>query len=289
MDFKISEYVYDVNRLDSMQTALYVGGVCPTFRRIQSLPETVKDNNIPRAAMLLGMAGISLPGDVRELLRAKNEIVNIFQNGVMPSTRNYKGQHSMAMLNGTFLEPLVRKYEWLGKADKSLAETRFGSFIIKKLGITVNSIQEMEIPGLKMLGVESKTVAAANFEGNYAQKLLGKTLLRIPVLGLAAGVALELPALVKSVTNTEGTNTDKAKVFGIQLAKSAGYIGLTSLAIALGGAALGATAIGSLVGMAVGGAIGLMASHGLNSAIDEVVKKNKPVLEKPIFPAKYYI
>lgn len=268
----------DVDRLDTAQKALYVGGVLPPLRRIGSLPDSIKDDNWTRAALLTSMAAANLPGDLREIMRAKGEFLNLFK-GVLPSAKNYKGQHAMNVLDGTFLEPLTR-FKWLSDIDKPLYDTKLGAFLQKHLNIRFNpnNIEDIKIPGLKMKGkqiIKDRIVAGIHFEGNYAQRLAGKSLLRISVLGLIMSGLLEMPALVKSITKTKGDISDKSKAFGKQLIKSAGYVGLVTLGIVLTGGMFGTTALGSLAGMAVGSALGLMASNGLNKKVDKFFEPDK--------------
>lgn len=269
--------VSDADKLDTAQKVLFAGGIIPTVRRVGSLPDSIEEENYTRAGLLAGVAAMSLPGDLREIMRAVPEVKGLL-NGKLPSAVAYQGQHAMNLFDGTFVQKLANKYKWLGNLDKSLFDTRLRGFLEKTFKFSVDSVKDLKIPGFKIgniINLPERVMPAFNFNGNFAQKLLGNTLLRIPVLGLALGGIIELPSLYKSIADTEGTALDKAKAFGKQLIKSAGYVGLVAAGIAVGGALLGATGIGALVGMAIGSAIGITASQGLNKLVDWTFSKNE--------------
>ncbi len=281
----------NVDRLDLTQKALYAGGIIPTVRRIGSLPGSIENEDWIRAGSLLGIAAANFPGDFREIARAGGEFKNLVTKGVLPSAKNYAGQHAMTLLDGTFLEKL-KNIPLLNNLDKALYDTKFGQFLQRtfKLGFDPKNINEIKIHGLKMGGkqiIADRTVLGVNFNGNYAQRLLGKSLMRVSLLGVAVTSLLEVPALVKSITKTEGNAIDKAKAFGKQLIKSAGYVTLVTAGIIFAGGMFGATALGSLAGMAVGSAIGIMASKGVNNLVDKYLEKDtkKQEQKNPFIPA----
>lgn len=244
------------------QALLYALSPLPPARRIGSLPDTMEEKNYPRAGLLLGMAAANFPGDLREMELAFKEGKNIFKKGL--SAIEYNGQHQSRFFKNTFLEFLPEKYPWLMKIDKTLYGTKCGKFLRNLLKI------EVDPSSIKSLG--TKSLSGFEFSGNYFQRLAGRSLMRIPVLGLAASVVLETPAIIKSVTNTKGNILDKGKALGTQLIKSAGYIGFVNTAIAIGGATLLPCGyIAALVGMGIGSSLGLMASKTLNEKIDKVM------------------
>ncbi len=267
----------EVNRLEKTQKTLAATGlVCPTTRRMSS----VEENNPWRNLLLGGIALAHLPGDAREMLRAWHEGVNIFRTHKAPV---YRGQHPMSLLNGTFAERLL-KYNWIEKLDKPLYMTNFGKTIRDKLGIKLSNIDETQV--VKGITTKSGRVLIPDryppffkFEGTKFQQFMGDSLLRVSRLGVLTSALVEVPALVKSITETEGTILDKAKAFGIQLIKSTAFVGLITGGIILGGAALGGsllagtliggTAIGNLIGMGIGSAAAIIASNKLNKQIDK--------------------
>ena len=111
------------------------------------------------------------------------------------------------------------------------------------------------------------------FKGDWLQDLAGGSLHRISLFGLATTAALEAPALINSITKTEGTVGDKAKAFGTQAIKSSAYIGLINGGIAAAGYALGKYGkCASLLGMAIGSTVGLLASKEINKQVDNIFK-----------------
>ena len=269
----------DIDRLETKtnrhsqinQTTLNALSPLPTVRRIQSLPDTLEENNYPRAGLLVGLAAANFPADLKEMSFAGEEIKNIFTaKNIKEAFKGLKGrpyQHEMSFFRDTILNKLPAKNAWLANADKTLFSTRFGEFLQDKfkLGVDCSDIGETtdKLTGKKIIGFK--------FTGNAAQKTLARALHRIPVIGLITTSALELPALIKAISKTEGNTLDKGKAFSKQLIKSAGYIGFTTAAISIAGAiTFPYSAVLSLAGMAIGSTIGLMASKELNKLVDKV-------------------
>jgi len=244
------------------QNTLYALSPLPPARRICSLPDSLDDKNYARAGLLVGMAAANFPGDLREMGLAFREGKNIFKEGL--SGINYQGQHESRFFKGTFLEDITEKSNWLKKNDKTLYNSNFGKFVRSKCNINIdlNSITS----------IEGTSLSKVKFTGNYAQKLLGRSLYRIPVLGLFASAALEVPAVIRSYTKTKGSVPDKSKALGKQVIKSAGYVGIVNATIALAGAALIPYGyIAALVGMGIGSSVGLVISKSFNKKVDEVI------------------
>ncbi|OGI03821.1 MAG: hypothetical protein A2Y25_07380 [Candidatus Melainabacteria bacterium GWF2_37_15] len=296
MDFKVGEFnpaykmpaakrlVDDVNRLDTAQKTLYVGGILPPLRRIGSLPESIKEDNWERAALLTGMAAANFPGDFTQLALAGRELKNQYANGFKNFGKK-EYQRGLLFFKGTFFDSLFNKYKWyqnLKKVDTTLYSSSFGERVK-----SLFKIHDTNEANINKIFANADDIPAVKINGNSVQKIVGRSLLRISKFGLITTALLEIPALVKSITKTEGTITDKAKAFGTQLMKSGGYVALMTAGIAIGGAALLPYLIaGEFVGMAIGSALALMASNSLNKQIDKVVD-NKNNQEKKIFPVVY--
>ncbi|OGI00681.1 MAG: hypothetical protein A2Y25_10470 [Candidatus Melainabacteria bacterium GWF2_37_15] len=254
----------DIDRLETKankhsqieQTTLNALSPLPTIRRIQSLPDSLEENNYPRAGLLLGLAAANFPGDLREIGLA---LKNPFEK------RPY--QHEMSFFKLTLLDKLPKKYPWLGKMDKTFFSSGAGKFLRNKLNI---GIDLFDIGNIEDTCTKTN-LKAYKYTGNFLQRTLGRAMHRIPVIGLFASTALEIPGLIKSLTKTEGSVTEKSKAFGKQLVKSAGYVGFTTAAISIAGAiTFPYSALLSLVGMAIGSTIGLMASKHLNKLVDNI-------------------
>ncbi len=251
--------------MDCAEGVLFAGGVMPTLRRVNCLPKDLEEGNWERSALMAGVAAASLPGDFREVKAAWGQIGNIVKNGELPVIN---GQHKFSFLKGTFLEKMLVNRGWLKNLDKTLFETKFGESVMKTFGV----VEDVSKQGLNKIG--NKTMLAHNFEGGFFKKLIGNVLLRTNVIGLAISTAIEIPAIIKSAM-VEGDTADKAHSVTRQVCKSAGMIGLVTGGISLFGAAafmicppLGTVA--SLIGMAAGSALGVMASKELNKHIDNL-------------------
>ncbi len=256
--FKVFRHLKDeVNRLDNqaVQTGLDILSPVPTIRRVNSLPGELEDKNYSRAAGVAALAAMNIPADWRELkLAIKNPFV-------------YEGQHASKLAKGTFLNPFIKKNNWLNnffsKFDITAYNTGFGKFIREKFNIKID-------PKSLKRG-SSGEMPKVKFMGNSLQKLAGRTLYRIPVLGLAASSLFEIPALIES-TQIEGSLWDKTKSFCKQLCKSASHITLVNGAIAIGGAMLVPFGfLPALFGMAIGSAIGLSASQVVRKGLDSII------------------
>ncbi len=254
------------------QALLYALSPIPTARRISSLPDTLEDKNHSRAGLLLGMAAANFPGDLTHLSRAAGELKNIYKEGFKSISKN-EVQRQLAFVEGTLFEKLLYKINSpllqtsIENIDKTLYDTKFG-VLIKK----VFKVKEKSFAQIKGVGFAASEQDGLIFSGNYFKKLIGKSLLRVSVLGLITSAILEVPAVVNSATKTKGSILDKFKAFGIQLLKSVGYIGIVSAGIATAGAILNPYgAIAGLVGMAIGSFIGLSVSKELNKQIDKII------------------
>ncbi|NLF84367.1 MAG: hypothetical protein GX568_10385, partial [Candidatus Gastranaerophilales bacterium] len=257
------------NKDDTVQNTLYALGFVPTARRVQSLPDSVKDDNWARVAMLLGMAAINFPRDVEELRRGLGEGVSIYKNG-LKKTEFVNAQRPFHMLSGTFVEKLTKKYpkfrktyDKLDKFDKVLYDTKFGKLVKKIFGL-----KPPETVSVNASGFGTVAENGYKFRQGYFRNVIGKSLFRISRLGLLTTTLFELPALIKSVTQGD-TIKERVESFGKQLLKSAGYITFVNVGTAIGGAMVGPSVIAQLLGMGAGAGLGLMTSKALNNKIDK--------------------
>ncbi len=273
----------DIDRFDrkAQQAMLYALSPIPTARRISSLPDTLEGNNLARAGLLTGMAAASFPGDFREMGAAGRELIGKMPvKQVIPefpkvikelipnmskavSNPENIYQRPLSVFKGTMLSGLTDRFEWLSKMDKTLYYTKFGELVRNGLKIEVeDSVKKV---------VNGKKITHYKFAGNGIQKLIGNALLRTPVIGIALGCLLEIPAIINS-TKKGDTAAKKGKSLFKQVCKSAGYIGLMTAGISIVGAAFASSGtLAILVGMAIGSSVALMASKGLNKIIDKIM------------------
>lgn len=142
----------------------------------------------------------------------------------------------------------------------SMLETTVGKGIVSKLGGQVAFKSAME------QGVSKTT---ATITGNTAAKVAGKSLARIPVVGVLISALFEIPDLMDAKRNGD---------FGSQLGRSATNVACTTIGMAIGGAlgsALGP--VGTIVGGFIGAAIGGMIGKGLGNLLFGKSIKDKMV------------
>jgi len=260
----------DINNLDKktnqpLQTLLNIFSPLPPDRRVQSVPDKIEDKNYIGAGLQVGIAAANFPSDMIFMREAGEEIKNIFTKGVFPSIKTYDGQREISFFRNTLLNPIAEKFPRLAEFDKTLFETGFGKFLRNTLKIK----HILPENSYSLLGDGDFKY---NFKGNFFQKTVGRGLLRISKMGVITTALLEVPAIIRSVTDTEGSIFDKGKALGKQLIKSAGYVGLINAGIALAGAVLAPYgAIAGLIGMALGSTVAITASKALNKQIDNVI------------------
>lgn len=265
------------SNLESGKIALSMLGVLPMLRRDVSVIDKVEEGNLAGAGLQIAIGLANLPGDWREVAAAGEELftgVNPIKNPssmakIAPNL--YKAatnpeniyQRPLSSVSGTFLNGLTVKHEWLNKLDKTLFDTKFGELVKKSLNIkTEKAVYKV---------VNGKEIIHFKFAGKGIQKIVGKALLRTPVIGIGLGCLMEMPAIIKSAKQGD-TIEEKSKSVFKQVCKSAGYVGLMTAGIGLAGAAFGkfGTTI-SLVGMALGSSGALSASRQLNKAMDKIM------------------
>ncbi len=254
------------SKLDIAEKALFVGGVIPTVRRLNTIPKDLEEDNWQRPALLTGVAALSLPGDWREVRAAGEQLYDAFTNKTVSPIANSNLPHKLTLLKGTFLESLLKEYPRLAKIDNTLYNTDFRKQLF--------NIFRIEDPVITPKTIGKNIVDAYDFKGGFFKKLVGTSLLRVPILGLGLSLALEMPAIIKSA-RVEGSFTDKVKSVSKQVCKSLGFVGLMNGGMAIAGAAAfillpGLGAAAALGGMAIGSVLGVMASKELNKHIDDV-------------------
>ena len=256
--------------LDVTEKALYVLSPIPTVRRVGSIPKNLKDGDWQRPIGMAAMALAAIPGDWREMTMAFRESKNLVNipkvlKGTACFVKKDYHQHALSFFRGTFLENLTN-YEWIGNLDKTLYDTKFGEFIKNAANI------KKESTVLKKIG--EKVFPAFKFSGKTGQRLLGRTLLRIPLIGLLISAGLEIPAIVKSAM-VEGSFMDKVKSVTKQVCKSASFVTIINISMAVAGAAAtmvcppAFAVLASLAGAAVGSTGGIILSKMVNKQIDK--------------------
>lgn len=252
----------------AVKTTLGVLSPIPTLRRINSLPDSLEQENIERALGLSALALAHLPGDWTEVKLAGKELTqNILKGKPIPiEAKMY--EYPRYFFKNTFMKGLPERFALIDTFDKTLFDTKVGDYFKRIFNVQYVKKYANRIEYFKERGIQGRVY---QFTGKTTSNIVGKMLQRIPVLSVVAMSALEIPAIIRSVTNTEGSILDKGKALGKQLIKSAGYVGLVLGGIALAGAVIGTGALASLLAIGLGATVGLQASRELNKFIDKVI------------------
>ena len=130
----------------------------------------------------------------------------------------------------------------------SLLETSVGKGIVSKLGGSVTFAQ-----GASSFG------QTATVTGSTAGRVAGKTLARIPLIGILISTAFEVPDLIDAYKNGD---------FGAQVGRSTLNVACTTAGAAIG-AAIGSAVpvVGTIIGGFIGGLIGSAVGKGLGKML----------------------
>jgi len=277
--------VYNTN-CEKLHTTMEVLSPIVPMRRMCGLPDEINQGHYAKAAGLAALSAINLPEDTRDLKAATKQLLK------KEIPEHYKvAQVPFSTFRGTFLEPVVNKLGKFGvklhQMDIPLEDSRFGNYLIEKLGGEISGtvgtkrfVKKIspDYDDLTKTVVKDVEVVALQYEGKPFGKLVANTLLRIPVLSTYIMAGLELPAIYKAFANPKNPE-DKAICGTAQIAKSA--VNLTTITAAVGvfGALLkGKGAVGSLVGMALGSVAGAYAAKQVDQKIDDTACKVKTLI-----------
>ena len=194
----------------------------PYVRRLKSANDAFERHDYFKALGIIFLQFINVKEDWRD-------ITKIFQKPNTP----HDYQIPFSFIRGTPLD----KFDKLWKLDKTLYDTSLGNKILNKLG-------QLDDPLAFKTNLKDHfgmPVYALKINGTFKSQILGRMLMRMPILSLLFLSILEIPTILKSKNSLK------------QTAKSA--INVTS--IISGGALLGAIGaylgpLGSLIGLGIG-------------------------------------
>lgn len=238
------------------------------IRRISSLEDNIHDGNYVRAIGLVGLAAMNLPEDCNDLKLAYNQIIK----NRKPSYNPKLYQHKFSFFRGTLLEPLLAlngKYgkkisDFLYVADRPIYDTKFGKWMGK-----VCNVKQEDAVQTSIKDIQGTKVLAIKHKGSTFSRMVGRGMLRLPVLSVYALGALELPAIIKNFTKKDSKNNIKDGFK--QIAKSTTYVVSLLSGIGLVGALIARKGpAGSLVGIGLGSVAGSFASKYVNKQIEKV-------------------
>ena len=172
---------------------------------------------------------------------------------------------------------------FLHRWDITLSDTKFGKFLSKVFKFDIdptNSVKTGRI--VPKLLVDPKTgnpfigqikIRSIKIEGKPLAKVIGRALLRIPIISLGILGILELPNLIKQVNKAHGAK-NKLKAAGKQGTKSIINVISIQAGISLIGVLLARKGPAySLIGMGIGSVAGAYASKKLQNGIYKLTDK----------------
>lgn len=233
----------------------------PPVRRVASLSDKVENGDLVPALGLASLALINLPEDCRDIKASIEQLKCWYKGEKFVPKYDYKQyQHNFSFFKGTAIEEWLHKHvdagkkwaNWLYENDKTLADTKFGKNLLKITKGKAKDVIETEIKNYK--GVKAE---AFLYEGSKFGQLTGRAMRRATKLGVIALALIELPKILKAVTEGDGIS-EKASSTLEQTTKSAINVASTTAGIGYGGA-IGAKyfgATGSIVGMGLGAILG---------------------------------
>ena len=251
-------------------------------RRISSLPDNIDDENYARAAGLIGLAIVNLPEDTNDLKDAAKQIFK----GELPKYDYKNCQTEFSFFRGTVLQPIVNRMGKLGvklySFDKSLNNTKFGEYLSKIFKFEIDELNseatERFVPKVK-LDKSGKPVVidvqvfARKLQGKPFAKIIGRALLRTPIISVLALSLLELPSIIKKIAKADGLK-NKVKEGTVQGLKSSINVSSILAGIGIIGALFARKGPAySLFGMGIGSVAGTYGSKYIQKGIDILVNE----------------
>ena len=252
---------------DSSSNVIFEG--LPMYGRINSLPDKLENKDYTPAMGLVSLAVLNGPEDLRDVFSAYKQIKNKFPKPVTfhSGYDNKIAQHPFSFFRGTILNdylnpsskecPNPKAAEWIIRQDKTLWDTKLGSWVQERLGIKTGKMIT-EIHDIEHAANNPRHVYAKVFKTNNPFKdILARAMTRTPVLGVAAMGGIEAAHVAHEVKNGKNFFEESSKsllTLGTTLAAT-GILG------AIGAKHLGPT--GSLAGIGLGAISGAAVSHVL--------------------------
>lgn len=276
---------------DDEKENLAVAGlsVIPFYRRFSGIKEAVQNQDTIKSVGKSMIMLINAPEDTTDLFKVKKQIKAELNGEAAHLSHDYQSKFSF--FRGTLLEPILakmvnsknEKIRKIGikiyRSDRTVYDTAFGEKIRNLLNIQESDVQFTT----RKDKVFNSFTKARTLEGKAIPKIIGRAMMRIPVISLGLIAALELPGVIKAF-NSKDNLKDNVENGAKQTAKAS----VTVLSISTFAAVIGAIFaskkghVGSLVGIGVGTYLGSKAAKTVNNKIDEISSTepaNKPVVQ----------
>ncbi len=276
-----AEKVPDIIK-DYREVQQKLGAKCPTCSKETEAPwwsgdlgEEIADKDYMCAKALTTMAIMNGPTDVDDFHSAWKQIKSGFKDKMLDGYDPKVAQHPFSFFRGTvfheYLNPNSEKCvnknwaKYVIKNDVSLADTKFGEWIRKKVGFkeagrTDTLVKDLTHTENKPRYVEAKIFKSKNLFGDLTARALTRT------SKYGAYALGGLGALHAAHEIADGENPIK------EVAKTALQVGTTLAGVGYLGAVgykhLGT--LGSLIGMGVGTAIGTLLPKSIFSSNQDV-------------------
>lgn len=235
----------------------------PVVNRLNTFADKMANREYATAIGLGTLAVLNGPEELPDAVSAYQQLKGRYQRPY----NNREAQHPFSFFRGTILNDYVnpnspkcigkKESKWLISKDKSLMNTRLGTFIKKLFNIRVEEI-ETNIPSIVHTNAKPSYLLAKQFitKSKFGE-LTARALTRTPVLSVAALGAIEASHIGYAV----GSGSDLPKEIG----KSALTLGTTIVASGYLGAigAKYAGPYGSLLGIGLGSVLSYKVSRAL--------------------------
>jgi len=236
----------------------------PVVGRTAPVQELVKNKEYLPVTNIFSQLALYGPEEIREI----NNAIKQFRGNYTPAYDYKIAQHPFSYFRGTFLNKYINPFSdkcLLSKAsamklcnfDKSLAETKFGILVREKLGIktykTLTDIDDIYATKARPTKLNAQIICS---NSKFA-RLIGRTMLRLPIIGLIISGVLEISHVAHEVNRGEG-------VLGEISQAISRFIGTNILTGVFG-------AIGSIfgpIGSIIGASLGAISSAALSKVFD---------------------
>jgi hypothetical protein len=278
-------FIKQINRYDSAtkektdkekETTLGTLSTIPYVRRFTGVEDAIQNHDNLKALGKALVLLINIPEDTRDIKDAGKQLVHLAKK--VPPEIPYDYQTKFSFFRGILLEPLLKKLiesknEKISNfgykiyySDKSLYDIQFGQKIKKLLNIT-----EDDAKYTKRIDIEENYIRTFKLGGKFFPKLIGRAMLRIPVISILVFATLEIPSIIKAFLKKQDDWQQNVINGTKQIFKSA----INVISVISGGAILGALFakkgyIGSLIGLGVGTYYGSKAGNYINKKTDEI-------------------
>jgi hypothetical protein len=235
----------------------------PFLRRIRPIESSkAEENNNVKLAGLGVLGVINLKEDLRDTL-------TVFGRSKSNAEKGYYSVYKF--FSGTLLEKPLKKTKWgrniLYNIDKTFGETNLAKKLYKIIGVKFDK-QEFEKETtffktnkeisqrkyIKFFSASEKNISKYRLT---AGKIIGTTMHKMPLLGIAFASILELPQVIKAVKNKEYKQIPKSATSVLSISIG-GAITTTILGMTLGPA-------GGVIGLGLGMYIGSLFAKYINS------------------------